>query len=220
MQRFMLKLLSLIIILFTITGCSATYEINFTKDKTIKDTIFVYEDSNIVEGLSETKENEIFNQFLDFERGYEHYKRKTHTTEKYSGYKYTYDFNYEEYDAMSQLRKCYETLTLNTENELSLTTSKEFICGNYYPNASSMEIIITSDYYIKSSNADRIEDNKHIWTINKNNYKNKPISIKFDTTKITEEDEEKTNTIKIIIVFALFITLIIFVLKNRKKYKI
>ena len=220
MQRNMLKFLTLIIILITITGCSATYEINITKEKKIDETIFVYEDNKIVDTLTEKKENEIFNSLLDFERGYEHYKRETHTTEKYSGYKYTYSFNFEEYDAMSQLRKCYETLTFNSENELSISTSKEFICGNYYPNANSMELIITSDYYIKSSNADKIDNNKHIWIINKNNYKNKPISIKFDTTKINEEEIEKTNTTKIIITFLIFLFLIIFVIKNRKKFKI
>lgn len=220
MQRNMLKILSLLLILTILTGCSATYEIHVTKDNTINETIFVYEDNKIVDGLSEKKENEIFNKLLDFERGYEHYKRETHTTEDFSGYKYTYNFNYEEYDAMSQLRKCYETLTLNTTNELSITTSKKFICGTYYPEATSLELIITSDYYIKSSNADKIEGNKHIWNINKNNYTNKPISIKFDTNKIIEEEKEDVNTIKIIIIFIIFFTLIIFVIKNRKKYKI
>ena len=165
------------------------------------------------------KIDEIFNRLLDFERGYDHYTRETYTTEQFSGYQYSYNFNYEEYDAMSQLRKCYDTLTLNTLNELTLQTSKEFLCGDYYKEAQSMEITITSDYFISSSNADKTEGNKHTWIINKTNYKNKPISIKFDTNTIIEEEKE-SQIPKIIITFIIFITLIIFVIKNRKKYKI
>lgn len=214
MQRNMLKSIILIIITFLLTGCYGKYEIHFTKDNTIQDTIYVYEETKVVDSISDKDEEEIFDELLEFERGHDFYKRETYTTEKYSGYKYTYNFNYEEYDAMSQIRKCYEKIELKTENELSLTTSKEFLCGNYYPNASAMEIIITSDYSIKSSNADQINGNQHIWTINKSNYKNKPISITFDTSKIIEEENEETNIIKIIVVFAIFIALIIFVLKN------
>lgn len=219
MQRNMLKILCLIIILITMTGCSATYEIHISKENTINETIYVYENNKIVDSLSKTKEDEIFNKLLDFERGYEHYKRETYTTEDVSGYKYTYNFNYEEYDAMSQLRKCYDTLTLNTTNELSIKTGKNFICGSYYPEATSLELVITSDYHIKSSNADKIDNNKHIWTINKNNYTNKPIIISFDTNILVEEENNDSKT-KIIITFIIFIILIIFVLKNRKKYKI
>ena len=60
MQRNMLKILSLLLILTILTGCSATYETHVTKDNTINETIFVYEDNKIVDGLSEKKENEIF----------------------------------------------------------------------------------------------------------------------------------------------------------------
>ena len=219
MSSTMLKrILLLIPILFLITGCGSTYEIEFTQDNTIKDTISIFEDNDKVDKFTKEDEDELLNTLLDFERGYEHYKRELYTTEEITGYKYTYDFTYEEYDAMSQLRKCYEGLTLNvTENTIELKTEGEFLCATYYKEMPSMEITIKSDYKIVDSNAQMQDGNKATWKINKTNYKKNNIEITFDKNNITEE--EKELPIKNIIIIILFLIAVIYILKNRKKYK-
>ena len=74
MSSKMLKRLFLIAILFIITGCGSKYEIEFTNNNTIKDTISIFEDNNIVKNTTTKKEEEITDQILEFE-GYEHYNR-------------------------------------------------------------------------------------------------------------------------------------------------
>lgn len=213
------KIVLLLPLLLLITGCGSTYEIEFTQNNTIKDTISIFEDSDKVERFSKKDEEDFLNKLLDFERGYEHYKRELYTTEDITGYKYTYDFTYEEYDAMSQLRKCYEDLTLNvTDDKIELKTKGEFLCATYHNEMPYMEITIKSDYKIEDSNANTQDSNTATWKITKNNYKNTPIEITFDKNDLIEE-EEKEFPIKNIIIIALFIIALIYILKNRKKYK-
>lgn len=219
MSSTMLKrILLLIPVTLLITGCGSTYEIEFTQDNKIKDTISIFEENDKVKKLTKEDEDKLLNTLLDFERGYEHYKRELYTTEEITGYKYTYDFTYEEYDAMSQLRKCYEGLTLNvTENTIELKTEGEFLCATYYKEMPSMEITIKSDYKIVDSNAQMQDGNKATWKINKTNYKKNNIEITFDKNNINEE--EKELPIKNIIIIILFLIAVIYILKNRKKYK-
>ena len=213
------KIVLLLPLLLLITGCGSTYEIEFTQDDTIKDTISIFEDNDKVERFTKKDEDDFLNKLLDFERGYEHYKRELYTTEDITGYKYTYDFTYEEYDAMSQLRKCYEDLTLKvTDDKIELKTKGEFLCATYHKEMPYMEITIKSDYKIEGSNANTQDSNTATWKITKNNYKNTPIEITLDKTDIIEE-EEKDFPIKNIIIIVLFLIAVIYILKNRKKYK-
>lgn len=215
------KIVLLLPLLLLITGCGSTYEIEFTQDDTIKDTISIFEDNDKVERFTKKDEDDFLNKLLDFERGYEHYKRELYTTEDITGYKYTYDFTYEEYDAMSQLRKCYEDLTLKvTDDKIELKTKGEFLCATYHKEMPYMEITIKSDYKIEDSNANTQDSNTATWKITKNNYKNTPIEITLDKTDINEEEEkEKEFPIKNIIIIVLFLIALIYILKNRKKYK-
>jgi hypothetical protein len=131
------KIVLLLPLLLLITGCGSTYEIEFTQDDTIKDTISIFEDNDKVERFTKKDEEDFLNKLLDFERGYEHYKRELYTTEDITGYKYTYDFTYEEYDAMSQFRKCYEDLTLKVTDdkiELKFIIKEDDIEPEDYPN--------------------------------------------------------------------------------------
>lgn len=213
------KIVLLLPLLLLITGCGSTYEIEFTQNDTIKDTISIFEDNDKVERFTKKDEEDFLNKLLDFERGYEHYKRELYTTEDITGYKYTYDFTYEEYDAMSQLRKCYEDLTLKvTDEKIELKTKGEFLCATYHNEMPYMEITIKSDYKIEDSNANTQDSNTATWKITKNNYKNTPIEITLDKTDIIEE-EEKEFPIKNIIIIVLFLIAVIYILKNRKKYK-
>ena len=212
------KIILLLPLIALLTGCGSTYEIEFTQEDTIKDTISIFEDNNIVKNFTKEDEDKLLNELLDFERGYEHYKRELYTTEKVTGYKYTYDFTYEEYDAMSQLRKCYEDLTLNvTDNKIELKTQGEFVCATYYKKMPNIEITIKSDYKIENSNANIQDGNTATWKITKNNYKNSPIEITLDKNNTIEE--EKSFPIKNIIIIILFLIAVVYILKNRKKYK-
>jgi hypothetical protein len=213
----MLKRLLLIPILLIITGCGSKYEIEFTENNTIKDTINIFEDNKIVKNYSKEDEDKLLNQILDFERGYEHYKRELYTTEKVTGYKYTYEFKFEEYDALSQLRKCYEDLILEeNDKEIKLTTKGEFLCKTYHKEMPYIDINIKSNYKIKETNGKTKDNNVVTWRIDKNNYKNSPIQITYNKKELIEK--EKKSKAGIIIRIILFIGAVVFVIINRKKF--
>jgi len=212
----MKKKLIILILILLLTGCSAKYDINFGKDK-IEDKIEIFEDSTKVNKANEEETDEINNLIIDWENGYDHYKRELYSTDTIDGYRYTYEFDYDEYDAMSQIRKCYDDFKLTYDKEIKLTTSKEFLCGTYYPDTKQIEINITSEYEIKSSNADKKDKNKHTWIINKDNYKNKPITITINKNKEYTEKKESKIEIKKIIVTSIFVILIIVLIKRKRR---
>ena len=217
----MKKVLLLLITLILLTGCTATYNINI-KDKTIEDSIKVYTDSKKVQNADKKTITEFSEKLGEWERGYEYYKREIYTTDKITGYNYTYTFNYEEYDAMSQLRKCYKDFKITNENNnITLSTSNEFLCKTYYQEIDKIEINISSEYKITESNADRKENNIHTWNINKNNYKNKPIIIKINKNIESQKEEKnnKNNNIFQLLITILFFTLILILIIRKKKNK-
>lgn len=216
-SKLLKKIILILPLAILLTGCGSKYEIEFTQDETIKDTISIFEDNDIVKKYTTKEEDELLNTLLEFERGYEHYKRELYATDEVTGYKYTYEFKYNEYDALSQLRKCYEDLTLNvTDDTIELNTKGEFLCASYYKEMPYIDITIKSEYIVDETNGKLNEDNSVTWRINKSNYKNTPINIKLDKTEIYEE--EKQSQIGNIIIILLFIIAIIFIIKNRKKF--
>ena len=215
----MKKIIFLLITICLLTGCTATYDINITKE-TINDTIKIEADSTKVNNANK-QTTDTFNQKIgEWENGHDFYKREIITTADKTGYQYTYNFNFDEYDAMSQIRKCYKDFNLTYDNDIELTTSKEFLCRNYYPQLKTFTINITSEYEITSSNADSIKDNVHTWKINANNYKVRPINIKINKSKMyIPEEEPNYKNIKSIIFIIIFFILVIIFIKRKKDIK-
>ena len=109
----MKRIITILLLLTLLTGCSANYDINFDKE-TIQDTIEIYEDSDKVNKASDKDVEKVNDLLLDWENGYDYYKKELYSTDVDTGYRYTYEFKYEEYDAMSQIRKCYDNFNLET----------------------------------------------------------------------------------------------------------
>lgn len=217
----MKKIIILLITAILLTGCEATYEINIQKDK-INDNIKLYTDSSIVNNATPNQINEFKDKLNEWERGYEYYKRDIYATDKITGYNYIYDFTYEEYDAMSQIRKCYKDFEFITdENYITITTSNEFLCNTYYKDVNKLTLTITSDYKILTSNADNKEENVHQWNFTKNNAKNKPITIKIEKTAPVQNNKNKSKislvNILSVIVFILLLIVIIIRKKDQKQ---
>lgn len=215
----MKKIISLILAILLLTGCSAKYDITFTDDK-IKDEIRVYTDSDTVNNATQSTINSFSNKILEWERGHDHYTREVYTDNGMTGYLYKYDFNYDEYDAMSQIRKCYEDFELTyNDSEIILKTSNKFLCQNYYKDVSDLTITINTDKVITSSNADEINGNTHTWKINKTNYNNKPLEIRINRQETYKPKVENPLNLTQILIFILFILLIIVYIINRKSIK-
>lgn len=219
----MKKIIILLITSLLLTGCNATYNINITNNQ-INDSIKIYTKNSNVQNATDTMINTFTDQLGNWERGYEYYKRELYTTDKITGYNYTYNFNYNEYDAMSQIRKCYKDFEFKYENNtITIKTSNEFLCKSYYQEVNSLELNISSEYKIIKSNADIKKDNIHTWKINKTNYKNRPINITIEkNTKYNNNNKDKKNTkmnIQTILTIIIFILLIIVFIIRKKDQK-
>ncbi len=216
----MKKISILILLIIIITGCQANYNIEINKEK-IYETITIETDSNIVTNATQKQIDNFTKEKINWEYGYEFYNKERYNTDTKIGYKYTYDFNYTEYNILSQISKCYDEFIIEESNSiLTITTSDKFICSEYHKSIPNISINISSEYQIESSNADKQENSIHTWNITQSNYQKKPIQIKINKNKLSNNKETKKIPIKIIIVFTLFIILIIISLIIRKDIKI
>ena len=214
-----MKKIILLLLMLILCSCEAKYKI-IIEDNKIYDEIYIVEKSNIVNNASQEQMDSFEDELLDWENAYDYYKRELFTENDLTGYKYTNDFTFEEYDAMSQLCKCYDDFKVeNTNNKLKITTSNDFLCGTYYDNVDNMEITITSKYKVLNSNADKQDDDKYTWIINASNYKNKPINIEIDLNEENDTKEKKDINITKILVIIIFILLIIINIVIKKKSK-
>lgn len=111
---------------------------------------------------------------------------------------------YNTYDSFEQLsnslllKNCYDLYKISKENDNSynITTSDRFTCFERYKELDNVELVIETDNNISYSNADRIEENKYIWNITKNNSDNKKISITVSKNKNEEKIKKEKNKIK------------------------
>lgn len=207
----MKKIIMLLITVILLTGCEATYDIHIQEDK-ITDNIKIFTDSTTVQRANEKDTTKYYDKILDWENGYDFYERELFTTDTKTGYHYNYDFNIDEYDAMSQLRKCYDDLNLTVDSYITIKTTNEFLCSTYYPDVNKIKISITSDYRITTSNADEKNGNTHSWLITRKNYKNKPIEIKINKNIPEENKKQEKESIfdlKTILIIIIFILLVI-----------
>lgn len=112
--------------------------------------------------------------------GIEYYKQTLISNNKEYGIKYEYKIPIEKYKDSSNIATCYQTVNIiNSEDSFSIETSNEFNCFKYYEMLDEVVINITTsgDYEVVISNADKVNNGKYTWIINKDNAYNKPIEI-------------------------------------------
>lgn len=189
-----MKKIILIIIVIFVTGCQAEVNINISENE-VSENIKIYDlKENVFETGTNVKE-EVNNNVVYFEHDYKHYDIEEFEENRYVGknYKFTSDLNLLG-SSISRLTTCYENIEVYKNSYmLNIKTSDEYRCG-YIFGANDVVLNIISDLKVSKHNADKVEDNKYIWNINSNNYKNKPIKIYFELSN--EENSEEQNQIE------------------------
>ena len=210
-----MKKIILLTILLLLCSCEAKYQITL-EDNNIHEEIKITEKSSLVKNATDEEVNAFADKLLDGERGFEYYNRELFTEKNLTGYLYTYDFKYDEYESLAQITKCYSSFKITNNNNIIINTSDEFICMDLYEDFDNVEIIIESKYKVVKSNADKQDGNKQIWIINKDNYSNKPINIELDKTTTYNK---KANIKKYIILVIFIILIIAYILLSKKEKK-
>lgn len=192
------RILSLIILLLLLTGCTCEY--NLTIDNNVyKEEINLTgenneENSNINNKWKVPVDKDEYNKGGDPESN--SYISGDIYEYKVTGniLKFNYDFTKSTYPNSSAVSNCYDKLTvLNYENSTVISTSSKATCFDEYPLLTSITVNIKVDKPVTSNNADNVNGNVYTWNITKDNHDNKPINIILENSNIND-DNPNSNT--------------------------
>ena len=171
------KKILLIVTIFLLTGCTATYNLTIDED-VIKENVNVNIPTELID------EDELSFQVDNSDIVYFNGKQKYNTklTNNYDKYLINYKFEHKlnDYSNSKFVIQCYQNTNLEeTDDQIKLATSNEFKCIKMYDGVylNSAQINITTDLKVLENNADEINGNTYTWNINEENYTNKPINI-------------------------------------------
>lgn len=205
-----MKKLIYILIIVLLSGCSAKMDIDLDRDK-VTETLIITTNKDYLEKISE---DELASKLSDFEYGYENYKDEfIYESNNNISKKYTYTNDYENYKVMTFLNKCYSDVNIERRQDIIINTSSQFLCYDYFDDLEEIKIRIKSIYKVKNHNSDKREGKYYVWTINKENYLEKPIEITFSN----EYDKEDTSSYKLLFIGLIIFGFVFFVLRKIKK---
>lgn len=164
--------------MFLLTGCSVTYEVTI--------------DGNFIdENITVLEENELIGEDLESELQFIIWMNDEVTNPMYvyskekvigdtlSGLKFNNKSSYDEYLAWTPfVTSCYSKTTIEKKGDrVIFNTNGNFEC---FGEVDNLKLIIKSPFEIENSNADKSDNNVHIWELKLSN--NKPISFELDLT--------------------------------------
>lgn len=202
------------LLLLTLTGCSVDYNLDIDKNMKLNETTKLTAKTS-----GEALDIEAYNQYLPIDISmddYSIYEKKYDDIEYYKSeksnnnrnLKFNYSYNLNQFNQNKIARTCYQYITsMNNNNKLVLSTSKEFLCFDKFDNLDEVTVKITSRYKLVETNADRSTNHTYIWNINKQNYKDRSIYLSLDTTDRKEtwfEKFQKTGFYQYGIIIVLF----------------
>ena len=216
------KLVLLIIILLSLTGCSFEYNIKVNTNTITEENVIYIANTN-KNNIKQEVEN-LVNNYTGPTNSLGMYEQSVVEKNNEFGmsYKKTYD-ELKDYNHSLSFSICYDSYKLIKEKEkIVISTSKEFKCFNKYKELDNVTVNINSELEVESSNADEVNGNVYTWNINKSNANNKPINLvlKPNTEKI-ENKKEISVFLLVLLAFILFGIIILLIrLKGKRKNKI
>lgn len=211
-----MKKLYLLFLLIILSGCSVQYKLDIDKNINLIEKISVT-------ALSKTESEQIKNYdgylpidieldepyiFEEKVEGIEYYDIKKNDNN--SNINFNYSYNIDKFNNNIFVKNCYKYVTTTKkENELILSTSKEFLCFEQYEELENVTVTITSKYKLKETNADTVEHNQYIWNINKSNANNRNLYLSLDISKRDLNFLEKLKEGEYTSIFTLTITLLL-----------
>lgn len=225
------KLLIIVPLIFFLTGCNATYNVEIYNDKVRESVITIDEspdtwDEKDQYGVSyRDKIDKISNYpvpiFYDAEvnendtiktSGVRYYKFSKISTDKKLGYKLKYNsFGLSDYSKSSIIRSCYKFFkVLDSDDKIYLSTSLENTCFSNY-GLENLTINIKTNHVVVDSNADIEDGVNYTWNISIEDSKNSPIMLVLEKNKYVFNYD---NIIGKVALFSLIVTILIVVLKK------
>lgn len=213
------KIVLLIVILLSLTGCSFEYNIKIDTN-TISEENIVYIPNTDKNDIKQEVEK-LVSRYTGPTNSLGMYKQSV--IEDNNNFGMSYKKNYDtlnDYNNSLSFSICYDNYKLIKEKDkIVISTSKRFNCFNKYSELDDVTINIDSSLEVESSNADEVNGNIYTWNINKSNADNKPINIVLKPN--TEQKEKQRQLSVVLLVIAAFILLgiIVFLIRSKGKRK-
>lgn len=214
----------MLLIIFAFTGCTVDYNINIDnivkeninfsldKNESVNTNINASSDSltiaDKINYINSYPKAVLSNQTIDIYDemhkidGTIYYKTKIKSNPTYS-LNMNAKFKLKDLEYLNSVKTCYEKFSvLNYGGYIDISTSNKNMCFIDYPILNKINVTIKTKYYVEDNNADKVENNSYIWTIDKSNYNNKYIYIKINKNKLAKTNKSIPVYIILIAIFA------------------
>ena len=226
------KILLMFILILLLSGCSVEYNVSLENDS-FKESGSLIEKKENKDNVSkngfsfEEQINYTYQSMHDVLNGQEmektqSFELKKIDTDKEIGLTYSNELKQNKYYLSPIIRQCYDNVSVkNSNNNIKISTGNYFKCFDYYELLNNVTVNFTTNYKVVNNNADEIKDNTYTWFVNKNNFKNKEISIEIDKSDISYNTllDEKESNVLIVFLIGLVLT-VIFVFGFYTYYKV
>lgn len=200
-----IKTIIIMVTILLLTGCSPQYSLEIKNGK-------IKENLTISNALTESNKDQFMTIFANPEKR-EYYKKEVIG----NTVNYSYNYNFYEFENSNFINSCYDAYKfyeVEDENYYVLQTSSQFKC---YPlqisdfiikQYESLNISIKIDgYKVIENNADYVDGNTYNWKIDKTNYNNKSILLKFEKPSKKDGKKEQSNFNPLLIIVVILVVL-------------
>lgn len=221
-----IKLISLLAIIFIVTGCEANYNLTIEKDKMIETVDFFADNTKANSNIIKTYLDGDLMAYYDLDSKMpRNYEKKGIDSKNKVGLNLSYEYSDDNLQKSALLNMCYYNKNIiKTDDTLIITTDGKAMC--FYKDGQKtldkLTINIKSNFKVLENNADKIEDDVYTWYITDENYQNHPINLKVDLTS-----EKKDYTFIIIslcvlggLILAAISVLVFVYIKNRQNNRL
>ena len=192
-----IKILGIIVLAFLLTGCDVNYygeisENSFKEKTTIipdsskKETIQNKNLESYLESFVGTKIPSFYNadnyngETESEKEGVEYYEINSYQ----NGIQAFYDFNLYNLHRSLAMKECFNEINVQkNENIYRINTNNYCKAFDKYSLLDQVTIELLVNYDVLYSNADEVKENHYYWYLDQNNYKNKSISLSFNTVQ-------------------------------------
>lgn len=218
MKRY--KVMFLLGLVLFLSGCTAEYNLNITKNN-IQEENIIYIENSSRSNIKEDVEN-LVNRYTGPTNSLGMYSQSIVQNGNVFGVSYKANYDLLGYNDSISFSNCYDSYKLiNDENRIIIATSKKFKCFEKYTELEEVVVNLTTDLKVVSTNADTIKEGKYIWNITKENASDKSIRIELDN----QVPGKKIDNLSLIIFVGCFIAIILIIillifLKNKKNNRL
>lgn len=222
------KFLILISIVFLISGCDITYNLDIYNGKFSENIKIIENDkSKWNSNVSTTTAQELYNSYKakpipissyspmipgtnEKLNDVLYYNVNDLTNQKRIGMEYNYDMTQSQFNDSYFVRYAYNRFLVATiKDNITISTGEKLKLFEQYNNLENVTINITTNHKVIKHNADKVDGDTYIWKVNRENADDKSLYFEVDEDAVAES--ESSDWLKVIgtIIIVMIIILVV-----------